>query len=90
MVPKGFAIPALTTSSVELPALGATVVPIEMAVEDMSRTQCSVFYGLPVSKALLLYVKSHMGPLEGEGRWEQTELSMEPIHGLLGEHWTSG
>lgn len=77
MVPKGFAIPALTISNVELPALGAAVAMIEMAVEDVSRTQCSVFYGLPVSKALLLYLKSHVGPLEGEGRWEQAELGME-------------
>ena len=77
MVPNGFVIPALTISNVELPALGTAVAMIEMAVEDMSRTQCSVFYGLPVSKSLLLYLKSHVGPLEGEGRWEQAELGME-------------
>lgn len=61
----------------ELPVLGATVVTIETAVEDMSRAQHSVFYGLPVSKALLLYVESQIEPVEGEGRWEQAELGME-------------
>lgn len=77
IVPKGFAILALTVSNVELPVLGATVVMIETAVEDTSRIQRSVFYGLPVSKASLLYVKSQVEPVEGEGRWEQAELGME-------------
>lgn len=58
----------------------------------MCRIQCSMFYALPVSKALLLlYVKSQgWGAVEGEGRWEQAELGRESRPGAWASMVASG
>lgn len=57
--------------------LGAMVVAIEMTAKDICRIQCSVFYVLSVSKPWLLYRKSQVGPIEGEGRLEPTKLRID-------------
>lgn len=71
-------------SNMEIPVLGTIVVAIGMAVEDFCRIQCSVRVLWPVCvQDLVIICEIQVRPVEGEGRWEQAELTWGVgFHGL--------